>query len=154
TRIEAARAARKFPAILDLLAAGSMNLATVRLLAPHLTPENHHEVLPQAEGKSKREVELLVARLAPLPDPPPAIRKLPTPSQAGSLRHDVRLPGDMQPSSAPLPGAPPSLPKPSVIAPLSLERYRLQFTVGKEIHDRLRHVQDLLRREIPGGDLA
>src|SRR5258705_14022524 len=40
-RIKAARAARKFPVILDLLADGSVNLTTVRLLAPHLRPENH-----------------------------------------------------------------------------------------------------------------
>jgi len=63
-RIEAARASRKFPAILDRLAAGSLNLSTVRLLAPHLTPENHQSVLDEAARKSKREVEALVARLA------------------------------------------------------------------------------------------
>lgn len=34
----------------------------------------------------------------------------------------------------------------------SPERYRVQFTIGKEGHDRLRRLQDLLRREIPGGD--
>src|SRR6185369_5471846 len=31
-------------------------------------------------------------------------------------------------------------------------RYRVQFTVGQETHDRLRRLQDLLRREIPDGD--
>ena len=36
-RIKAARAARKFPVVLDLLADGSVNLTAVRLLAPHLT---------------------------------------------------------------------------------------------------------------------
>jgi len=41
-----------------------------------------------------------------------------------------------------------------VIAPLSPERYRLQFTVSKETHDELRHVQNLLCREIPDGDPA
>ena len=152
-RIEAARAARKFPAILDPLAAGSVNLATVRLLAPHLTAENHHAVLAQAEGRSKREVELLVTRLAPLPDPPSAIRKLPAAAQVSSAGRDVRLPDAVPASPASLPSVPPWQPKPVLIAPLSPWRYRLQFTVGKEIHDRLRHVQDLLRREIPGGDL-
>jgi len=41
-----------------------------------------------------------------------------------------------------------------VIAPLTPERYRLQFTVSKETHDKLRRVQDLLCREIPDGDPA
>src|SRR5215510_15831711 len=37
-RIEVARAARRFPVILELLAEGSVSLTAVRLLAPHLTP--------------------------------------------------------------------------------------------------------------------
>jgi hypothetical protein len=44
-RIEVARAARRFPVILDMLTEGSVNLTAVRLLAPHLTPANHREVL-------------------------------------------------------------------------------------------------------------
>jgi hypothetical protein len=38
-RIEAARAARRFPEILERLAEGAITLTTVRLLAPHLTLE-------------------------------------------------------------------------------------------------------------------
>src|SRR2546425_6061042 len=38
-RIAAARAARRFPVTLELLADGSIHLTTVRLLAPHLTTE-------------------------------------------------------------------------------------------------------------------
>src|SRR5436190_14836515 len=60
-RIEVARAARRFPIILDGLAAGDLTLASVKLLAPHLTPENHGEVLTRARHKSKRDMELLVA---------------------------------------------------------------------------------------------
>src|SRR5687768_12407888 len=47
-RIAAARAARLFPVILELLADGSVNLTTVTLLAPHLTAENHRAVLADA----------------------------------------------------------------------------------------------------------
>jgi hypothetical protein len=36
-RIEAARAARRFPVLLDLLAEGSLHLTAIGLLAPHLT---------------------------------------------------------------------------------------------------------------------
>jgi len=79
-RIEAARAARRFPAVLDLLTAGAVNLTTVRLLAPHLTPANHRGVLEEARGKKKSEVEEIVARLAPLPEPPPFVRRLPAPA--------------------------------------------------------------------------
>ncbi len=53
-RIDVARTARRFPVILDGLAAGDLTLASVRLLAPHLTPENHQDVLTRARHKSKR----------------------------------------------------------------------------------------------------
>src|SRR4029077_17917785 len=39
-----------------------------------------------------------------------------------------------------------------VIETPSPARYRVQFTVGKETHDKLRRLQALLRREIPDGD--
>jgi hypothetical protein len=62
-RIEAARAARKYPIVLDALAAGSITLTSTRLLAPHLTDANHRDLLEGASHKSKREVELLIATL-------------------------------------------------------------------------------------------
>ncbi len=52
-RIEVARAARRFPMILDLLAEGSVHLTSVRLLAPHLTADNHREVLESARWEEK-----------------------------------------------------------------------------------------------------
>src|SRR5947208_5772349 len=84
-RIEVARAARRFPIILDALAAGELTLASVRLLAPHLTPDNHRDVLSRARHQSKREVELLVAALHPRPDVPSVIRKLPISRQSTPL---------------------------------------------------------------------
>ena len=66
-RIEAARASRRFPAILTALEDGALTMTTVRLVAPHLTMENHRDVLARARHKGKREVEALVASLRPLP---------------------------------------------------------------------------------------
>lgn len=40
------------------------------------------------------------------------------------------------------------------IRPLAPERYKVQFTVSRETHDRLREAQDLLRHRIPDGDIA
>ncbi len=78
-RIAVARAARRFPLILDLLETGALNLTSVRLLAPRLTPDNHREVLESARGKSKLQVEEIAARLWPKPDVPSFVRKLPAP---------------------------------------------------------------------------
>jgi len=48
----------------------------------------------------------------------------------------------------PLPAARP------IIEPLAPQRYRVQFTIGQETHDRLERIQSLMRREIPDGDVA
>jgi hypothetical protein len=79
-RIEAAHLARRYPAVLDLLAQGRLNLGTLRLLGPHLTPENQDELFSAASGKSKREVQQMLAAMFPRPDVVASIRKLPTPS--------------------------------------------------------------------------
>ena len=81
-RIEAARAARRFPVVLDILSEGSLTLTAVTLLAPHLNEENHADVLEGARHKSKRDVEHIVARLRPQPDVPASVRKLPAPASS------------------------------------------------------------------------
>jgi len=81
-RIQAARLCRRFPVILDRLASGALSLTTVRMLGPCLTPENHEAVLARASGRSRREIEALIAELAPRPDVRSSIRKLPTATPA------------------------------------------------------------------------
>ena len=152
-RAAAARAVRRFPVILDGLADGSLNVTTVKLLRKVLTPENHLALLAEAKHRSNKEVKVIVARLAPQPDVTSSIRKLPPPRTV--VPSPVAAPpGQEDASAAPPPVfVPPPVHRP-VVAPLTPERYRLQFTVPKETHDRLRRVQDLLRREVPDGDPA
>jgi hypothetical protein len=76
-RIAAARASREHPIVLEMLADGRLHLSAIAKLAPHLTPDNREDVLRRATHKTKREIEELVAELAPRPDVPDAIRKLP-----------------------------------------------------------------------------
>lgn len=159
-RIEAARSARRFPAILDRLADGSLHLTAVSLLGPHLTAANCDDLLCAATHKSKREVEQLVARVRPQPDVPSIVRKLPAP--ASQLISDAPriaeegLPVAEQPIPtmwAPVVTTP--LPtRPAVIKPLAPERYKVQFTVLRETYEKLRRVQDLMRHTIPDGDPA
>lgn len=149
-RIYAARLGRQFPLVVELIGQGSVHLSAVKLLGPHLKPDNHASLLELARWKSKREVELLVAELAPKPDVPSGMRKLP-------VRRAVRA----QPQQAPMPAAsarddssfalsaaPPSS------APLSPGRYKVQLTAGQALHDKLEQLKDLLRHQIPDGDLA
>jgi len=141
-RIEAARAARKFPLILRLLADGSVTLTTITLLGPHLTDDNHEEVLRIATHRSRREVELLVAALRPLPAVPTTIRTQPASMEDAG----ASMTAAVAPESEEGP--------PAVIAPLSTEQYRVQFTMTRQMHDRLRRVQELLRHSVPDGDPA
>jgi len=66
-RIQAARAALRLPAILQMIHAGEIHLSAVVMLAPRLTAENHLEMLERARGKSKLELQLMLA--APAADP-------------------------------------------------------------------------------------
>ena len=155
-RICAARAGRRFPAILDLLASGELSLTSVRMLSPHLTAENHESVLARARGRSRREIEALVAELAPRPDVPSSIRKLPNTAPAALTAPvpAIQDEGTATPASpTSLPGVPPLTLRP-IIEATSPQRYRVQFTIGEESHDKLRRLQTLLRREIPDGDPA
>jgi hypothetical protein len=162
-RIVAARTCRRFPVILDLLASGKMTLTSVRVLSGTLTPENHEAVLARAIDRSRREIEALVAELAPRPDVPSSVRKIPS-AMSTSAAAPVSAPSPATPVQAAI--ATPTEPAPSVglrpplptrrpiVETTSPDRYRVQFTIGKASHDKLRRLQALLRREIPDGDPA
>jgi hypothetical protein len=165
-RIEAARAVRRYPLVLTLLGDGEITLTTVTLLAAHLTPENHHEVLDAARGKSRRDVERLVATLQPRPTVRSWVRKLPSSSRSGAAPEVLAtatnrssLPEDR--GSAPESSGAGRVPAAShprsarqVIAPLTPQRYRIQLTISAATHDKLRRAQDLLRHTVPTGDPA
>ena len=152
-RIEAARAARRYPIVLDLLADGSVTLTAVTLLAPHLTAANHRALLGEARHKSKRDVEHIVARLRPQPPVAATVRKLPAPTPPVALTAPVSTGADSR-DERPVLSAPLASPPRATVTPLAPERYKVQFTVSRDTHDKLRRVQDLLRHSIPNGDPA
>ncbi len=76
-RITVARASRKHPMLLEMLADGRLHLTGAGKLAPHLTVENRGGLLARATRQSKRRIEELIAELSPQPDVPARIRKLP-----------------------------------------------------------------------------
>lgn len=82
-RIRAARAARKFPVILPMVAEGALHLSAVSLLAPHLNRGNAAALLVEARFKRKAEVELIVARRFPRLDVPKAVHPV-LPSNPGA----------------------------------------------------------------------
>ena len=153
-RIEAARTARRFPLTLERLANGSIHLTAIRMLAPKLTAENHRAMLDAARHKSKREIEHLLAHLDPQPDAAASIRKLPTlvtRPAVTEVQPMSDVPEEPRPVTTQRQLGPPFAHAP-VVRPLSPERYKVQFTVSRETHDKLRRLQDLMRHTIPDGD--
>jgi hypothetical protein len=75
-RVTAARLVRKFPELLDAVAAGELHLTGLLLLGPHLTRENLGDVMARAKHRSKKEITKLVRVLDPLPDVPARIEAL------------------------------------------------------------------------------
>lgn len=141
-RIQAARAARAHPEILQRLADGKITMTAVVILAPHLRQDNAPELLSEAGGLRTRAVEALVARLAPRPDYPDMLRALPASAMA--------------PTTAPAPtqtfpaavesGSVPAAPRLSGagIEPLSAERHLFRFTGSNEFRAKYERAKDLL----------
>jgi hypothetical protein len=171
-RIAAARASRRFPAIMELLASGAITLTTVVLLGPHLTDENQEALLEGARHKTKPDVERLIACLHPQPDIEARIRRvsMSTPASRTGGPSDAAMPPAAAPCAA---DSRPANPGPisagngdgpqalgviaaprATVAPLSPERYLIRVTVSQAAHGKLRRAQDLLRHVIPTGDPA
>jgi len=170
-RIEVARVARAFPSVLGLLEEGALNLATVRLLAPHLTPGNHAHLFAEASGRSKREVQAMLAGLFPKPDVKALIRKLPKRSAATgpsamargtdevprmmvSADTDIGRLAGMEETRAPLVRVAPEPARQPLTQALSADRYLVRFTASGETCAKLRRAQELLRHAVPDGDPA
>jgi hypothetical protein len=171
-RITVARAAREHPALLARLASGELHLSGAALLAPHLTVVNREMLLARAARKSKRQIEELLAELAPRPEVPASIRKLPEArgslqgGQAEAATRELRPDGaGAQAVQAPAPETGTSAAagewtgavqqghrgrSSDVLLPLARDRYRVQFTASEALRDKLERLQALL----PGADLA
>jgi 5-methylcytosine-specific restriction endonuclease McrA len=76
-RIEAARLARRFPAIYSLMEQGAVSLTVLGLLKRYLTDGNHQELLAGVSGSSARRAKEWLAARFPEPDVPSTIRKQP-----------------------------------------------------------------------------
>jgi hypothetical protein len=160
-RIEAARAARKFPMILDALGSGALHLTAVTLIAPYLTVENVERVIAAATHKTKREVEELVAALRPRPPVPSSIRKLPLVTRAASIPKAAAIHTELpisngEPVATQMAGAhaPIQQVPRADIKPLAPEQYLVKFTASRAMHEKLREAQALLRHQVPSGDVA
>jgi hypothetical protein len=153
-RIEVARASRKHPMLLEMLSDGRLHLSGISVLAPILTEANREEVLARAAYKTKEKIKELVAELAPKPDVPGKMRKLPErrEKKQPELYDELRLDGVTSKNETP-PASPP--PKPTKeVEPIAPARYKVSFTASAELHDKLGRLQTLMRSSGSDSDLA
>ena len=182
-RARAARTARAFPVLFDMLAEGAIHLTGVLLIAPYLTEANHVELLARVRFRTKREIEHLVAEVAPRPDVPSRIEPLgPRPvcarnlwqAYTASLAEPVRslVPGvnageappapdnaretESDPSPAPDNGSEARCEAPPSAGPLPLVplRYRVEFTASQRYVELLEEARNLLQHQVPDRDVA
>ena len=150
-RLAVARAARKHPVLLSMLEDGRLHLSGIAKLAPVLTEANRDELLARATHKTKRKIAELVAEVAPKPDVPSTMRKLPARREAPSPARVTELHPDEVESPTPTPPEPRPAPvKPAVVEPLAPARYGVHFTASAELHEKLERLSALM----PGVDLA
>jgi hypothetical protein len=165
-RVAAARLVRRFPALLDSIAAGELHLTGLLMLAPHLTDTNLLEVLARAKHRTKKEIASLVRQLDPLPEVPPRIEPLgpaparlipdaPTWSEFVASMCPVRdlVPGDrprdwMETGVESVNGVNDAAERETASQPaparLTPQRYKVQFTASDEYVKLVEEAQALL----------
>lgn len=152
-RIQSARAAAKFPRLIEWVAEGRIHLSAIAVLAPHVRVHDAEALFVAACGKSKVELERMVAALAPRPDRRDVIRSEAEPPQEHLTSSRVvpeALPGPLEVAAQPLPGPPPPGPppiiaptRPDAVTPTSPGRVRFAFSGSEALRAKLGRVRDL-----------
>jgi hypothetical protein len=149
-RIQAARAARRHPEILEAVRRGEVHLTAVGLLAPKLTTSNCADLIQAARHRSADEVRQLLADRDPQPAQPPTVRAIAKPAKPPDPPASR---GAFEP-----PVRPPEL-RVAVVErgatkPLGAERYRVQFTADRATYAQLEELCALMRHQVPDGDVG
>ena len=164
-RIQAARAARRHPEILEAVRRGELHLTAVGLLAPKLTTGNCADLIQAARHRSADEVRQLLADRDPRPAQPTIVRaiaKAAKPPDPPAILPEVALdllaaPQECRARVEP-PVPPPELRDTAVekgaTKPLGGERYRVQFTANSETYAQLEELRALMRHQVPDGDVG
>lgn len=107
-------------------------------------------LLARAVHATKRQVEVLIAGVAPKPDVPALVRRLPAPAQVAARTPGV-APAQVLPAG---PTVVDPIPAPAVLVPIAPARFKVQFTASAELEAKISRARALLRHQIPTGDLS
>jgi hypothetical protein len=156
-RARVARLALRLPRALGELRTGAIHLTGLFLLDRFLNEENADGLLAEARGKSRRELEKILAVRFPRPDAPSTIEplgSLPLALDAGTSGEAGG--SDSEAASGPSPGVscPGAGDVRSRIEQLSAERYLVEFTASAALRGKIEQAWELLSHSLPTGDLA
>src|SRR6187431_1776997 len=138
-RMSVARLAQRVPAALDELRSGAIHLTGLFVLSRYVKPENADELLGEARGKSRRELERLLARRFPRPDVAERIAPITGLGASGVVVTGLGAGADELRGRT---------------EPLSASRYRVEFTASSEFYEKLERARELLSHSLPSGDLG
>ena len=140
-RINAMKLVRRFPSVLAWLERGDVHLSALGQLGPYLTDENVDAMLDEAKGKTRPQLEEMIARRFPRPNAPTV--EIPVASSMTRASLTPATP-DASPSPAPV--------CPARVEPLSASGILLQMTMSAEGYADLKRAKELLGHSIPDGD--
>jgi len=145
-RIQVARAARVFPPILEALEDGGLHLTGANLLAPYLTVGNAGDLIAASAGKTKWDIQRLLADRFPSSESLPLIESAPSErADTSALAEPSSSDVSVKELSCQL--APAQVPECSIatkIVPSAPQRFSVHLSFGQEMLDDLRHAQHLL----------
>lgn len=161
--ITAGRVVKHYPAACALIASGDLTLTAILVLSPVLTDENSERLLSQVKGKSRRELETIVAGIAPLPSRPDFVQPYRIAPEGWMKSADV-APNYVL--ADPGGGSRPSEEKASTVLinateprewqaviPLSLDRVRIGFDAALGLLQLLDRAKKVLSHKYPDGKI-
>lgn len=155
-RIQAARLSCRFPEILDLLIPGKLNLLSICLIEPHMTTKNGKNLIQQVIGKTKEQIEYLLANQFPrMEKTEDRIRRLPV------IKREVPVDEVLEQTDKPN--------NPDIAASgatvgqectqfkqtklVEIRRVKLECVIDEAVAKKLERARDLLRAKYPKGRL-
>ena len=135
-RLNAARLVRRFPSLLERIERGEIHLSALKHVGRHLDEENVDAILDEAKGKTRSQLDEVIARRFPRPDAPTV--EMPVASTKTCAVGATSLPL--------LANAP------ARTEPLSATGVLVQMTMTVEGYADLKRAKELLGHCVPDGD--
>ncbi len=144
-RLNAAKLIRRFPSLLGRLERGEVHLSALRKLGRYLNDENVDAILDEAKGKTRSQLDDLIARRFPRPNAPTV--EIPVATNTTTATSAAPFAGP-----TPLPTPAPAHACAARVEPLSATGVLVQMTMSAEGYADLKRAKELLGHSIPDGD--